>query len=372
MLFFTLKAMLVDYLRSIAYNKSMATIILTGGGTAGHVTPHLALLPYLKKDFDNIYYIGSENGIERHIIERAGIPFYPVPCAKFNRKFTLKNLAIPFTLINGIKKAGKILEELKPDVIFSKGGYVALPVVFAAKRRVPVIAHESDYTVGLANKLSAKYCKTVLTSFPSAAQSLKNGVCVGAPMRSSLYTADRKESLNEFGFSGEKPVLLVTGGSLGANAINQAVREALDDLLKNFDVVHICGKGNYSGIKKVGYVEMEFTDSMDKAFAIADICLSRAGANTIFEMASLKKPMLLIPLPKGASRGDQILNAEYFKNLGLARVLEQNDLSAKSLTKALFSLYEDRRFFDANFKAHPITSSAEKIAEILANTALKN
>ena len=334
--------------------------------------PHLAILPYLKKTFDNIYYIGSENGIERRIIKSAGIPYYAVPCAKLNRKFTLKNLAIPFTLIKGVKKAEKLIKTLKPDVIFSKGGYVALPVVFAAKDKVPVIAHESDYTMGLANRISAKYCKRVLTSFPNTAKTLKNGVYVGAPIRPSLFLADKHESRKQFGFSGEKPVLLVTGGSLGASAINNALRGALDSLLKNFDILHISGKGNLSGIKKVGYRETEFTDQMDKAFACADLCISRAGANTVFEMASLQKPMLLIPLPKGVSRGDQVLNADYFKNLGLARVLEQNKLSPERLTEEVYTLYEGRKIFAENFKAHPVKSSAKKIAEILAKTAVKD
>lgn len=348
----------------------MATIILTGGGTAGHVMPHLALLPYLKKDFDKIYYIGSINGIEKHIIKRAGIPYYAVPCAKLRRKFTFQNLAIPFTLARGIHEAGKILDELKPAVIFSKGGYVSLPVVIAAKKRaIPVIAHESDYSMGLANRISAKYCEKILTAFPHAAKSVKNGVYVGAPMRYSLYTADKTQSLKSFGLNNTKPVLLVTGGSLGASAINAAVKGALDELLKHFGVLHICGKGNFSDIKKTGYVEIEFTDKMENAFACADVCVSRAGANTVFEMASLKKPMLLIPLPKTASRGDQILNAEYFKNLGYARVLDQSKLSPKTLTSEVLSLYAERDKIAEHFNAHPINNATEKIAKMLGDYA---
>lgn len=345
----------------------MATIVLTGGGTAGHVMPHLALLPYLKKEFDNIYYIGSFNGMEKSIIENCGIKYYSVPCTKLVRKLTLKNLTIPFTLLKGIKEAGKILKKLKPDVIFSKGGYVSLPVVIAAKRqRVPVIAHESDYTAGLANKISAKYCDKVLTTFPITAKTIKNGLYVGAPLRQKLFTASRTESLKKFGLSGKKPVILVTGGSLGASAINSAVHGALDNLLQNFDILHICGKGNLSGIKKIGYVETEFTDKMENAFACADFCVSRAGANTLFEMASLKKPMLLIPLPKGVSRGDQILNAEYFESLGLATVLKQEDLTPLSLVTAVNSLYANRLKFAEKFNSHPITDASEKIVQILS------
>lgn len=345
----------------------MATIVLTGGGTAGHVMPHLALLPYLKKDFDNIYYIGSVGGMEKSIIQKTGIPYFSVPCAKLARSFTLKNLKIPFTLFSGIKKSGKILDELKPDVIFSKGGYVSLPVVIAAKKRnIPVIAHESDFSIGLANRIAAKYCEKVLTAFPQAAKSLKNGVFVGAPLRRSIFSAKKLESLKHFGLSGEKPVILATGGSLGASAINAALRDALDNVLPTFDVLHVCGKGNLSGIHKKGYVEIEFTDKMDMALCAADVCISRAGANTVFEMASLAKPMLLIPLPKGVSRGDQILNAEHFKNLGLAKVLYQDNLSPESLIRAINALYENRHKFSENFKAHPVNDASEKIASILA------
>lgn len=351
----------------------MGTIVLTGGGTAGHIMPHLALLPYLKKDFDNIYYIGSCNGMEKNIIENMGLKYYSVPCTKLIRKFTLKNLAIPFTLLKGIKQAERILSELKPDVVFSKGGYVSLPVVIAAKKlRVPVIAHESDYTVGLANKISAKYCEKVLTSFPITAKSLKNGVYVGAPLRNTLFTATKSESLKLFGLSGKKTVILVTGGSLGASAINSAIRGALDELLPRFEILHVCGKGNLSGIKKVGYKEIEFTDKMENAFACADICISRAGANTLFEMASLKKPMLLIPLPKGVSRGDQILNAEYFEKIGLAKILWQENLTPQTLVHAVNTLYSSKKDVSESHKTHPVNDASEKIANLLAQYKGKN
>lgn len=345
----------------------MATIVLTGGGTAGHVIPHLALLPYLKKDFDNIYYIGSSNGMEKNIIGKTDIKYYSVTCAKLIRKFTFKNFAIPFSLYKGVAQAGKILDELKPNVVFSKGGYVALPVVLAAKKRnIPVIAHESDYTVGLANKISAKYCEKVLTAFPSAAKTLKNGVHVGLPLKNSLFTVNKEDCLKQFGLSGKKPVILVTGGSLGAKALNSALRGSLNSLLQKYDVLHVAGKGNLSGIKKTGYVEIEFTDKMENAFACADICVSRAGANTLFEMASLKKPMLLIPLPKGVSRGDQILNAEYFNNLGYANILKQENLTPLTLEKAIDRVFNDCEIFNKNFNAHPVKNAAEVIAKILA------
>ena len=345
----------------------MNNIILTGGGTAGHVTPNIALLPYLSKNFDNVYYVGSENGMEKTIADKNGLPFYSVPCVKFVRKFTLKNLAIPFTLFKGIKKAGKIIDELKPNVIFSKGGYVGLPTVIAAKKRgIPVIAHESDYSVGLANKISAKYCKTVLTSFPETARTIKNGKAIGAPLRKELFSVSRKDGLDFFGLTGDKPVLLVTGGSLGAKALNDAVRKSAEELLKTFDIIHICGKGNLGKRKLKGYVQTEFVDKMEYAFACADICVSRAGANTVFEIASLKIPALLIPLPKTVSRGDQLLNADYFKNLGLAEVLFQEDLTPKTFVSAIKRLYSDKKTIAENFKSHPIKNAAPTIAQILA------
>ena len=348
----------------------MATLILTGGGTAGHVTPHLALLPYVKKYFDKIYYIGSEYGMEKDIIFKTGIKYFSVPCAKLSRKFTFKNLAIPFTLARGVKKAGEILDDLHPNVVFSKGGYVSLPVVIAAKKRkIPVVAHESDYTVGLANKISARYCEKILTSFPDTAKSLKNGVHVGAPLRDTLFSANKKTALKEFGLDGTKPVILVTGGSSGAAAINNAVRFALDELLPKFDVLHVCGKGNLCGINKKGYVEIEFTDKMESAFAAADVCVSRAGSNTVFELGSLALPMLLIPLPKGVSRGDQVLNADYFKKLNLAKVLYQENLTPKTLVKSINALYKERLKLKDRFKNHPVKNATPRIAEILATYA---
>ena len=346
----------------------MATIILTGGGTAGHVTPHLAILPYLKKDFDKIYYIGSENGIEKEIVERAGIKFYSTPCVKLIRKFTLKNLRIPFTLINGVRKAEKLIDLLKPDVIFSKGGYVALPTVIAAsKKRVPVIAHESDLTVGLSNRITAKYCKKVLTSFPDTANTLKNGEFVGAPIRRSLFAVKKSDAVNYFNFKKEKPILLVTGGSSGAKFINEVLRNSLEYLLKTFNVIHICGKGNLSDFEfGEGYYQTEYMNNVEYAFRAADICVTRAGSNTLFELLSLKLPCVVIPLPKTVSRGDQLKNADYFKKLGLVSVIEQENLTENSLKKEIASVYAHKDRIAENFKSHPINDASQKIADTIA------
>ncbi|MBE7081935.1 MAG: undecaprenyldiphospho-muramoylpentapeptide beta-N-acetylglucosaminyltransferase [Clostridiales bacterium] len=345
----------------------MAKIILTGGGTAGHVTPHLAILPYIKKDFDSIYYIGSENGIEKNIIKQASIPYYSVPCAKLNRSFTFKNFTIPIKLISGYIKAGKILDMIKPDIIFSKGGYVAVPIILAAKKRkIPIIAHESDYSIGLANKLTAKYCKKVLTSFKDTAKSLKNGEFVGPPIRKNLLSTKPNESLEFFGFTGNKPILLITGGSQGAMAINTAIRNSLENLLPKFDIIHICGKGNLSkDIKNKGYFQTEYLNNIEIAFSVCSVCVSRAGSNTVFELLALKIPSILIPLPKGNSRGDQVVNAEYFQKLGLVTVLPQNVLTPESLSLAINSTYSNRHNLKRSFDESPITDSSRQISRIL-------
>ena len=345
----------------------MPTIILTGGGTAGHVTPHLAILPYLKKDFDKIYYIGSSNSIEKRIIEKQNIPFYSIPCAKLVRSFTLKNLEIPFKVLSGIKKAEKLIEQLKPDIIFSKGGYVSLPVVIAGKRKgIPVIAHESDLTIGLANRLTSKHCKKVLTSFPETAKAIKNGQFVGAPIRKSLLELDKKQALDFFGFYGNKPVLLILGGSQGAKCINQALRSAMPQILPKFDIIHLCGKNNLEqSIHQKGYYQAEYLDKIEMAYSLCTLCVSRAGSNSLFELLNLKIPCILIPLPKGNSRGDQVLNAEYFQRLGLVSVLPQNVLTPQSLINSINYTYANRFNAVLNYQKNPINDASREISKII-------
>ncbi len=347
----------------------MATIILTGGGTAGHVTPHLAILPYLKNNFDKIYYIGSEKGIEKDIIKKENIPYFSVPCAKFNRSLNLSNLKIPFKLISGYVKAGKLIDKIKPDVIFSKGGYVAIPTVLAAKKRnIPIIAHESDYTLGLANKITSKYCKKVLTSFKDTALTIKNGEYVGSPIRKALFNTNKNDALDRFRFLGNKPILLVTGGSQGAQFINKVVRDSLPNLLPKYDVIHICGKNNLNNdLNQKGYFQIEYMNDIENAFAVSSVCISRAGSNTVFELLALKKPCVLIPLPKGTSRGDQILNAEYFQKLGLVNVLPQQVLTPESLTLAINSTYANRYNISRNFVKTPINDASREISNIISN-----
>lgn len=347
----------------------MATIVLTGGGTAGHCIPHIAILPYIKNNFDEIYYIGSEDGIEKNIITNAKIPYFAIPCAKFNRSITAKNLIMPIKVASGIIRAGKILDKLKPDVVFSKGGYVSVPTVIAAKKRkIPVIAHESDLTMGLANKITSKYCKKILTSFPETAKTVKNGEYVGSPIRKSIYSANKAEALKVFGFSGNKPIILITGGSQGSQTINKAVRDALPELLPKFDIIHICGKNNLvDSLTAKGYYQVEFLNKIENAFSCASVCVTRAGSNTLFELLSLKIPCVLIPLPKGNSRGDQVLNAAYFQKKGLVSVLPQENLTSDSLAFTINSIHANRVNISSNFEKYPVKDASRLISRILAD-----
>ncbi len=344
----------------------MKTIILTGGGTAGHCTPCLALLPYLRKQFSNIYYIGSENGIEKDLVEKERIPYHAIPCTKLKREFALSNLKIPFSLYKSVKKAGKILDKLSPDVIFSKGGYVSLPVVIAAKKRkIPVIAHESDYTVGLANKLSSKFCEKVLTSFPETANELPNGQYVGSPIRDN-NSFNKQDLLKNINFESTKPILLIMGGSSGAKAINDCVDQTLKDLTQSFNVIHIRGKNKIKKKKKInGYYQCEFIDDMNALLSMTSVCVARAGSNSLFELLNKKIPTVVIPLPKGSSRGDQILNANYFQKLGLIYVLNQELLTPSSLSFAVNTVYASKDYIKKMLDNYPVKDASEKIVSIL-------
>ena len=343
----------------------MKTIVLTGGGTAGHCTPHFAMLEKLKKHFDKIYYIGSINGIEKTLACEKGIPYYEIPTVKLKRSLTFSNLKIPFALINSINSAKRVLKELNPTVVFSKGGFVGLPVTIASKKlKIPVIIHESDLSLGLANKIASRFADKTLTTFESTANTVKNGVYVGSPIRDELFLGDRLKSIKKYGFSTKKPTLLVTGGSSGAKAINQMVVKSAKELTKNYNLLHIVGKGNLSNTFINGYYQTEFTD-MKEAYAVADICVSRAGSNTVFELLALKIPSLLIPLPKLESRGDQIENAKYFYQKGLCNYILQEELTDENFVKQVDLLYENKNKLKENLKIQNVTPANDKISEIL-------
>lgn len=343
----------------------MKTIVLTGGGTAGHCTPHFAVIPYLYKHFDKIYYIASEGGIEENLVKDKNISVFLIHPTKLRRTLTVKNLGIPFKMLSSISEAEKILKQLKPKVVFSKGGYVGLPVTIAAKRlNIPVVIHESDLSVGLANKIASRFATTTLTSFKETALTVKNGMFVGTPIRSELFEINRRNGLEYYGFSGKKPVLLITGGSSGAKFLNEITLECLNKLLKTFDVLHVTGKNNLSGISASGYVETEFTD-MKYAYACADLCVSRAGSNTAFEIIIKNIPVLFIPLPKTQSRGDQIDNAEYFLKRNLAHVLYQENAYANTFYNEIMRLYQNSNEIRNAQKHFNYPLANKKIADIL-------
>ena len=326
----------------------MKRIILTGGGTAGHVTPNIALLPKLKELGYDIHYIGSYNGIEKELIEPFKIPYYGISSGKLRRYFSWQNFTDPFRVLKGLSEANKLVRQLKPDVIFSKGGFVSVPVVMAGKRnKVPVIIHESDMTPGLANKLAFPSATKVCCNFVETLKQLPEGkaVLTGSPIRQELLSGNKIAALDFCGFTAGKPVILVIGGSLGSVAVNNAVRGALPELLKTFQVIHLCGKGklDQSLVGTEGYVQFEYIkDELCDIFALADIVISRAGANAICELLALCKPNLLIPLSKHASRGDQILNARSFERQGFSMVLEEEETTKDSLLEAVQKLYDNR------------------------------
>ena len=336
----------------------MKKIILTGGGTAGHITPNIALLPALREAGYDIKYIGSKNGMEEGLIKAQNIPYEGISSGKLRRYFDLKNFTDPFKVLKGLFEAKSIIKKYSPDIVFSKGGFVSVPVVIAAAlSKVPVIIHESDITPGLANKIATKFATKICTNFPETLQYLpKNkAVLTGSPIRKELLCGDKEVAKKLTGFSDDKPTLLIIGGSLGSVIVNNAVRKSLDDILKEFNVIHICGKGNEdeSLIGKPGYLQYEYVDKeLKDFFALSDVVVSRAGANTICELLALRKPNLLIPLSGAASRGDQILNAESFKNAGYSEVIEEEDLSNISLSAEIHKLYKNRqKYIDAMSKS---------------------
>ena len=349
----------------------MKTIVLTGGGTAGHVTPHLALLPSLINGGWQVHYLGTKNGIERGMMEaRPGLEYHVIATGKLRRYFSWQNITDPFRVIAGFFQAYRALGRIKPDIMFSKGGFVAVPAVAAAwLRGIPVLAHESDLTPGLATRISARFAKKVAATFPECAAILgKKGVYTGTPMRQELFSGSRDRGLHLAGFAGEKPVLLMMGGSQGAQPVNQVLRAALPELLPVMDVIHLCGRGKLDASMegKPGYFQAEFLDSeLPDVLAAADLVLSRAGATAIGEFLALQKPMLLIPWPLGASRGDQILNAENFAARGLAKVLRQEEMTPKSLIKALLTLKEDAAALKETMRAAPKADGTAAILRLI-------
>ncbi|ELK47585.1 undecaprenyldiphospho-muramoylpentapeptide beta-N-acetylglucosaminyltransferase [Halobacillus sp. BAB-2008] len=342
-------------------------ILFTGGGTAGHVIVNLALIPEFQKQGYDVDYIGSYEGIERQLIEPLeGVTYHGISTGKLRRYMSKENFKDPFKVLKGLMQSLRILSKRKPDVIFSKGGFVSVPVVMAGKiKNVPTVIHESDYTPGLANKLSFPFAKKILATFPETMQHLPEGKSefIGAVVREELFTGDRLKGLSMCGFHKQKPVVMVMGGSMGSKRINDAIRENLDDLLKDVQIIHICGKGNEdSTIHRQGYAQFEYVqDELKHLFAASDYVVSRAGSNAIFEFLALKKPMLLIPLSRAASRGDQILNADSFVKQGYALKLEEEELTSERFLAELQKLMKEERAILSAMESYQSEEAKEKV-----------
>lgn len=347
------------------------TIVFTGGGTAGHVTPNLALIDALASEFHCVY-IGSKKGVEQQIVAAKHIPYYAVRSGKLRRYWSWKNFKDPFNLLIGIIQSIVLLRKLRPRLVFSKGGFVALPVVIAAWFcRVPVIAHESDLTPGLANRLSFPFVNQVCVTFDAGKAYFKQQHKVqvtGTPIRPELFHGNRELGLKKAGFSGNKPCLLVMGGSLGSGILNQSVRAELDTLLETFDVLHLCGKNNVDATlaEKAGYYQLEYaTDDLPDLFAAADVMLSRAGANAVYEVLALAKPHVFVPLSRRYSRGDQVDNARHFEKAGVSLVLDETSLTPKDICAALLKVYTEREVLVKRIKALNVQSATPALTQLI-------
>lgn len=351
-------------------------IVFTGGGTAGHVTPNIALIKEFQDEGWDVAYVGSAQGIEKGMIKDLGIPFYAVSSGKLRRYFSLKNILDPFKIIAGIVQSIGLLYRLKPDVIFSKGGFVAFPVVVGAWfNRIPVVAHESDMSPGLANRLCFPFVNKICLTFDAAKKHFKNQtkiVVTGTPIRHQLFSGNSSKGLEFCGFNAEKPCLLVIGGSLGAGSINRSIREALNQLTSEFQVIHLCGKGKIDSslLGLDGYCQLEYaSDELADLFAATSVVISRAGANSLYEILALGKPHILIPLSSQVSRGDQIQNARYFQKLGISVVVPDETLNATTLMQAMQELLHHRIDIEKKIKLLNIESAANKIVAIIKEQA---
>ncbi|MDR2592221.1 MAG: undecaprenyldiphospho-muramoylpentapeptide beta-N-acetylglucosaminyltransferase [Chitinispirillales bacterium] len=347
----------------------MKKILLTGGGTAGHVTPNLALIPGLKSAGFDIHYVGTSAGMERGLVEKAGLTYHCISAGKLRRYFDFKNFTDAFRIAVGFFQSIFLLIKLRPAVLFSKGGFVSCPVVWAAWLcRVPVIIHESDMTPGLANRLSMPFVKKICFSFPETEARLpaRKRILTGLPVRSELFDGDAAMGRELCGFKDSKPAIVVIGGSLGASAVNDIVRGGLNKLLADFNVCHICGKGHKAPGALPGYCQFEYVGTeLPDLFAMADIVISRAGATTLFELLALCKPALLIPLGTAASRGDQILNAESFEKLGYCKVLPQDGLTGAILAEHVKRFFDEKDKYIEAMKREESVKAVDKVLDVI-------
>ncbi|WP_442601444.1 undecaprenyldiphospho-muramoylpentapeptide beta-N-acetylglucosaminyltransferase [Paenibacillus sp. KN14-4R] len=356
----------------------MKKIMFTGGGSAGHVTVNLALMPHYLEQGCTVDYIGSENGIEKQLVASlVDVNYFPIATGKLRRYWSWSNFKDPFKVCKGVVQAYQIIKSRKPDLIFSKGGFVSVPVILGARlNKVPIIIHESDITPGLANRIATRFATAVCTTFSETASELKEGTNsyhVGAIMRPEIMGGSADKGRRLYGFNPNKPVLLIMGGSLGAQSINRVIREALPQIMKQFQVIHLCGKNQLDpSITNPDYRQFEYLDQeLPDVLAMADVVVSRAGSNSIFEFCALHKPMLLIPLSAKQSRGDQILNARSFQKSGYCEVLEEENLTVDSLMKGITGLYANRSKYITNMRASKQSNALSYVQEIIGTYAKK-
>ena len=347
----------------------MKKIIFTGGGTGGHIMPNIALIDELKNKYE-IEYIGSKNGMEKDIVtgQKTKIPFFEITTCKLKRSFSFDNLLIPFRLVKGYFEAKKILKTQKPDLVFSKGGYVSVPVVFASKRlKIPVVSHESDYSIGLANKLTCKISKAVCTSFEATSKTLKNGVWTGSPINKKILNGNKNNIKDKLQIDEKLPTILVVGGSLGSKNINVIIEKSAKDICKKFNLVHIVGKNNLTKKDNLpkNYNQIEFAKNIEDYYNLCDIAITRGGSNVLFELLAVKKPMIIIPLEKG-SRGDQVLNANEFEKNGFAEKLTESQIkeNIEILQKIIEKTYKNREKMQKNIEKYKNFGNLKIIEQI--------
>lgn len=349
----------------------MNKILMTGGGTAGHVTPNIALFSSLKKNNFKIFYVGTENGIEKRLIEQENIPYFSIKAGKLRRYLDIKNFTDVVKISQGYLQALSLINKIKPDIVFSKGGFVSSPVVWAAwTKRIPVVIHESDITPGLANKISIPFCKSICYSFPETINYLpkRKSKLTGIPVRQSLFRGDKNFGRKLCSFNNKKPIVLIIGGSQGSQFLNTIIRSSLQDLLKEFQICHICGKGNFDiSLKNLeGYKQFEYAnEELPHLFATTDIMVSRAGATTLNEILALKKSNILIPLSRQASRGDQILNAESYRKRGFSFVIQERELTKEKLISAVKEVYNDRNEYIKNMSESNMNRAIQEIMNVI-------
>lgn len=358
---------------SISQLAKQKKIVLTGGGTGGHVNPNLALIPTLEENGWEVNYIGSKNGIEKQLVAQVGIPYYGISSGKLRRYFDWQNFIDPLKVIKGIFDAYWAIAKIKPQVVFSKGGFVTVPVIFASwLQRIPVVIHESDFSSGLANRLSIPFATKVCVTFPETIKHLVKYADkvkhTGLPIRADIFNGNAEKARELCGFDDQSPVLLIIGGSTGSAKINQAIRAVLEDLTQTYQIVHACGKGNFDHslqshprYRQFEYLGTELADVL----ALADLVVSRSGANAVFEFLTLRKPHLLIPLSKLSSRGDQILNAKSFQSRGYSAVLFEEDLTSESLLKAIADLANRREEYIQNMQQSEDLNAIAQIVNLL-------